>query len=94
MSIPEVVSVAKAKAHLSELLKDTKNGKVFEIINRSEPVAIVMDVERYRLLLERIEDLEDTVAVLEGRLEDYGQPPVPWEEVLAGYRKAHPEAHV
>ena len=94
MPIPEVVSVAKAKAHLSELLKETKGGRVFEIINRSEAVAIVMDVAQYRLLLEKIEDLEDTVAVLEGRLEDHGQPLMPWEQVLEEYRKAHPEADV
>lgn len=94
MPLPEIVSVAKAKAHLSELLKETRNGKVFEIINRSEAVAIVMSVERYRSLLERVEDLEDVLAVLEGRLEDYGQPPVPWEQVVEEYRKAHAEADV
>jgi prevent-host-death family protein len=94
MPIPEVVSVARAKAHLSELLKEAKEGRLFEIINRSEAVAIVMDVERYRTLLATIEDLEDTVAVLEGRLEDRGQPPMPWEQVVEEYGKAHPETDV
>lgn len=94
MAIPEIVSVAKAKAHLSGLLKEARSGKVFEVINRSQAVAIILDVERYRSLLERIEDLEDAVAVLEGRLEDYGQPLVPWEEVVQEYRKAHAEADV
>src|SRR4030067_3866471 len=94
MTLPEVVSVARAKAHLSELLKEAKKGKLFEIINRSEAVAIVMDVERYRTLLEKIEALEDPLAVLEGRLEDRGQPLGPWEQVVEEYRKTHPEADV
>jgi hypothetical protein len=39
--IPEVVSIAKAKAHLSELVREAKADKVFEVINRSQPMAII-----------------------------------------------------
>jgi len=92
MSIPEVISVARAKARFSEMVREAKQGKVFEVINRSEPVAIVISVEAYKALLESIEDLEDVVAVLQGELEDKGAPSIPWDEVKARYWAEHPEA--
>lgn len=92
--IPEVVSVARAKAHLSEIVKEAKEGKIFEVINRSQPMAIVLSVEKYKALLEGIEDLEDAIAILEGKIESEGEPLVDWEEVKARYRAQHPEADV
>lgn len=92
--IPEVVSIAKAKAHLSELAREAKEGKVFELINRSQPMAIVLSVEKYKALLEEIEDLEDAIAILEGKIESEGKPLVDWEEVKTRYRAQHPEADV
>lgn len=89
--IPEVVSIAKAKAHLSELVKQAREGKVFEVINRSQPMAILLSVEHYKALLEEIEDLEDAVAILEGKLGSQGEPSIPWEQVKAEYWAEHPE---
>lgn len=91
MSIPEIVSVAKAKAHLSDLLKAVQRGTLHMVINRSEPIAILMSVEHYKALLERVEDLEDGLAVLEGRLESLGQPTRPFDDVMRGYWAEHPE---
>ena len=92
--IPDIVSVAQTKASLSQLVKEARKGKIFEVVSRSQPMAILIGVEQYKDLLERLEDLEDAVAVLVGRLEDQGQPPLPWEQVLEEYRKQHPEADV
>jgi len=89
--IPEIISVAKAKAHLSELARQAKRGKVFEVINRSQPMAILLGVEEYKALLEEIEDLEDVIAILEGKLESHGEPRVPWEQVKAEYWAEHPK---
>ena len=36
------------------------------------------------------EDLEDAVFILEGQLEDYGKPSIPWEQVKAELSAAHP----
>lgn len=91
MSIPEIVSVAKAKAHLSQLMKEAQQGKVFEVINRSQPVAILISVEHYKALLEMIEDMEDGIAALEGKLESIGKPNIPWEQVKAEYWAEHTE---
>lgn len=91
MSIPEIVSVAKAKAHLSQLLKEVCQGKVYEVINRSEAVAVIISVDHYKALLEQIEDLEDGISVLEAELEDYGKPTMPFEEVMKEYWAEHPE---
>ena len=91
MPIPDIVSVAHAKAHLSELLKEVARGKVYEVINHSHPEAILLSVEQYKALLEKIEDLEDGIAYLEGKLESQGQPTVPWEQVKQEYWAEHPE---
>ena len=88
--IPEIVSVAKAKAHLSELVKEAREGKVFEVINRSQPMAILLGVEEYKALLEEIEDLEDAMAILQGKLER-DETRIPWEQVKAEYWAEHPE---
>jgi len=88
--IPEIVSVARAKAHLSELVKEAREGKVFEVINRSQPMAILLSVEKYKALLEEIEDLEDVIAILEGKLEGE-EPRIPWEQAKAEYWAEHPE---
>jgi prevent-host-death family protein len=89
--IPEIVSVAKAKAHLSEIAREARKGKVFEVINRSQPMAIMLGVESYKSLLEKIEDLEDALAILEGEQESAGKPNIPWEQVKAEYWAEHPE---
>jgi len=89
--IPEIVSVAKTKAHLSEIVKQAREGKVFEVINRSQPMAIILSVEKYKALLEEIEDLEDAIAILEGKLESEGKPHIPWGQVKAEYWAEHPE---
>jgi len=89
--IPEIISVAKAKAHLSEVAREAKGGKVFEVINRSKPMVILLGVEEYRALLEGIEDLEDAIAILEGKLESQGEPRVSWEQVKAEYWAEHPK---
>lgn len=90
MAIPEIVSVAKAKAHLSKLVKEATEGKVFEVINRSQPMAILIGVEHYKALLEEIEELEDAIAILQGKLEG-DEPRIPWEQVKAEYWAEHPE---
>ena len=89
--IPEIISVAKAKAHLSEIVKEAKEGKVFEVINRSQPMAIILSVEKYKALLEEIEDLEDAIAILDGKLESKGEPRISWEQLKAEYWAEHPE---
>ncbi|MBI4498805.1 MAG: type II toxin-antitoxin system prevent-host-death family antitoxin [Chloroflexi bacterium] len=91
MSIPEIVSVAKLKAHLSEILKEVGEGKVYEVINRSEPVAMLLSVERFKALLEKIEDLEDAIFLYQDQLEDYEKACGPRKEVMAKYWAEHPE---
>jgi prevent-host-death family protein len=87
--IPQIVSVAKAKAHLSEIAREAREGKIFEVINRSQPMAIILSVENYKALLKEIEDLEDAIAILEGKLESEGKPHISWEQVKAEYWAEH-----
>ncbi len=91
MLIPEIVSVAKAKAHMSELIKETARGKVFEVINHSAPVAIILSVERYKELLETMEDLQDSLFVLRARLGDYEKACGSYPEVMGPYWAEHPD---
>ncbi len=48
-------------------------GKVPEIILRDgKPTAVILDIEEYRELLERLEDMEDLIALEEVRKNSLG----------------------
>lgn len=89
---PDAVKLPWAKAHLSELLKEVAKGKAYEVVGDSGPAANIFDVEQYKALLEQIEDLEDGLAFLQGKLESKGEATLDWEDVKAEYWTSHPEA--
>lgn len=88
------MSLPWAKAHLSELPKGVAKGKVYEVVDDSQPAAIILGAVRYKALLEQIEGLEDGMAVLEGKLESKGEPPRDWADVKEEYWTLHPEADI
>jgi PHD/YefM family antitoxin component YafN of YafNO toxin-antitoxin module len=52
------------------------------------PAVVVMSFARYRALMEKLEDLEDSLAVLESRLELASDEDeiIPWEQAKAERR--------
>jgi antitoxin StbD len=73
----ELVSISAAKARLSELVRDSDREDVL-LMRHSHPVAVLLSARRYEDLLERIDDLEDRLAVHEAEGDDVS---IPWEKL-------------
>ncbi|BBZ26456.1 hypothetical protein MMAD_07510 [Mycolicibacterium madagascariense] len=59
-----MVPVSKAKAKLSELIRQAADEDVI-LMNHSTPAAILISAERYDELIEELEDLRDRISVHE-----------------------------
>jgi antitoxin StbD len=60
----ELVSISKARARLSELVRQSRDDDVV-LMNHSTPVAVIVSADRYEAMLEEIEDLKDRLSVHE-----------------------------
>lgn len=69
-----LVGVTEARERLKELLEKVGDRDVV-VLRRNAPVAVMMHPDRVEKLWERIEELEDYVAVLEEKLEPEGSVP-------------------
>lgn len=75
MATTELVPVTEARARMNELVMEIVPKRDVVLVRRSRPVAIVVSPDRYEAMLQRIEDLEDQLSVLEARLSgDKGTP--------------------
>lgn len=72
------VSVADARAHLSDVIARSRVEEVF-IERRGERAAVVVSPERYERMLEALEDAEDAAAFDEAMAEE-GEN-IPWDQV-------------
>lgn len=61
-----IVPISEARASLSELVTETADHPVY-LIRHGKPVAVLLDAAKYERLIDHIEDLEDTLAVLQAR---------------------------
>lgn len=77
----ELVPVSEAKVRLYELVRRLPGGNVL-LLRHGRPVAALVDFGRYIGLLDRIEDLEDRLSVLEAQQESTEER-VGWEKVKA-----------
>jgi prevent-host-death family protein len=85
MVMPEVVGVREAKAGISQLLGKVQEGQTYEIVKYGKPIAILMGVENYKMLLERVEDLEDILDAKEAMKE----PSRSFEKFASEYEARH-----
>ena len=82
MSVAErLVSLSDMRTGLFKVIRTLSDRPVL-LLRHSKPVAALLDYDRYVELLDRIEDLEDRVAVYESR-EEGSDLKVPWEKVKA-----------
>ncbi len=80
MTVPRVVTADDLRSQLGhELDLLRKSDEVLFVSKRGRLTAVLIDVERYRELVERAEFLEDSLAALKAR-EDADQA-VPWSKV-------------
>lgn len=70
-------TVTEAKAQLSEILRDAEDSPVV-IVRYSTPIAVIVSPDMLNSLYEQIEDLKDTLSVLQHDPTEVG---VPWEKV-------------
>jgi antitoxin StbD len=64
MTMSTLVSISRAKARLSELVRQSADDDVV-LTNRSTPAAVLISADRYDALLGEIEDLKDRLSVHE-----------------------------
>lgn len=81
MAGQELVTLTDVRLRLQELIKGLE-GKEVVVLKHGKPVGVMVGYAAYQSLLDRIEDLEDTVAIYEARAEGPGMT-VPWEKVKA-----------
>jgi prevent-host-death family protein len=64
---PELIGVSEARDRFKELVEEVKYREVI-VLRHNRPVIVMVAPNRIEQLLDRIEDLEDHVALLEHRL--------------------------
>ena len=74
------ISVSEARALLASLIEQVERGEPFFLVSRSRIRAVLMGIAQYDALLERLEDLEDSLEILRAKAE--GETSRPLEEYL------------
>jgi len=75
------ISISEARPKLTHLVDDVSaGGEAYFIISNSEIKAVLLGIDEYNGLRERLEDLEDTTDILKAELE--GEPTITFEEHL------------
>lgn len=74
-----LVPVSEAKGRLSEIVRESADRDVL-LMRHGRPAAVVIAVERYEALLERIEDAEDKLAIHE---HDREEPTIGHDKLMA-----------
>lgn len=77
----ELVPLTEAKARIHELVRGLDDHDVL-LLRHGHPVGVMTSYTAHQELLERIEDLEDRLAVYEAR-EEAPDLRIPWEKVKA-----------
>jgi len=72
----ELVPLSEAKIRFHELVRGLAEHDVL-LLRHGRPVAVMLSHDAYRALLERLEDVEDRLAVFETR-EEGPDTRVPW----------------
>ena len=64
------ISISEARPKLTHLVDDVSTGgEAYFIISNSEIKAVLLSIDEYNVLRERLEDLEDTIDILKAELE-------------------------
>lgn len=65
------IGMAEARPKLTQIVDEVSNGEdPYLIVSGSRIKAVLMGIDEYNDLLERLEDLEDTVELLQAELEN------------------------
>ncbi|MDO8691676.1 MAG: type II toxin-antitoxin system prevent-host-death family antitoxin [Dehalococcoidia bacterium] len=61
MRLLNAMSASEAKAKFYDVLTQAQEGKVIHVIRHSRPEAVVIGIEKYTELIERLETLEENL---------------------------------
>ena len=78
----QLVNVSEVKSRLYELIRELANRPAFLLLRHGKPVAALVGYDTWVRMTDRIEDLEDRIAVYEAGAEEADMK-VPWEKVKA-----------
>lgn len=82
MSKIKSIGMAEARPKLTQLVDEVNNnGEPYLIVSGSKVKAVLIGIDRFNDLMERLEDLADSVELLQAQIEN--EPMMPFEEHLA-----------
>ncbi len=64
MRLLNAMSASEAKTKFYDVLTQATQGKIIHVIRHSRPEAVVIGIDKYQDLVDRVEELEQTVAAL------------------------------
>jgi len=82
MVAPGIIPISEMRKRQAWVLDEIHRRPVV-LTQRGRGVAVLLSLEQWEQLMERLEDLEDAMTALEARLSDTEEPSVPLDEVLA-----------
>ena len=77
--LPKIMPVSDLRRNTSDVLSTLREGEVVYITQHGRPTAVLLDYERYEMMLTQLEDLSD-LAALGAAVEE---PERDYEEYLA-----------
>ncbi|MBI2917329.1 MAG: type II toxin-antitoxin system Phd/YefM family antitoxin [Chloroflexi bacterium] len=81
MAKVKAISITEARPRLTHLVNEVaEGGEPYFIVSNSQVKAVIMGLDEYNHLMDRLEDLEDTVELLNAELEN--EPTIPFEDYL------------
>ena len=76
------IGMAEARPKLTHLIEDVySGGDPYLVVSGSKVKAVIIGIDRYNDIIERLEDLSDAAELLRAELEH--EPTIPFEEHLA-----------
>ena len=80
MSRIRTVGMAEVRPKLTQYVDEVSRGDPIFIVAKSQMKAVLMSIDQYNDMVELLEDLSDSLAIMEAKLE--GGTPIPFEEYL------------
>lgn len=74
MRLLNAMSASEAKAKLYDVLTKAQEGKIIHVIRHSRPEAVIIGIEKYQELLDRVEELEGSLAKMKAEMAPVGAP--------------------
>jgi prevent-host-death family protein len=76
------IGMAQARPKLTQIVEEVSKGESpYLIISGSQIKAVLMGIDQYNMMLEKLDDISDAKEILQARLNK--EPTMTWKEFLA-----------